>query len=77
LRDKTHGNFVSDRWKPADSGALSVSLQKNAEFWTVEASTGNLPASRPVDNPQLKKLECAAYPWNKAGDFDLLKIATI
>ena len=38
-------------WKRAGSGALSVWLRKRVEIWTVEASTGNLPARRPVDSP--------------------------
>jgi hypothetical protein len=46
-----HGSFMSDRWKRAGSGALKDSLQRNAEIWTVETSTGNLPAGRLIDSP--------------------------
>ena len=38
------GGCVSDWRKRAGSGALTVSVQKNAELRTVGTSTGNLPS---------------------------------
>jgi len=42
---------VSNWWKGGGSGALTSWLQKNAEIWTVEVSTGIPPGGIPVDSP--------------------------
>jgi hypothetical protein len=50
LRAKRYGGFVCDLWKSRGPGALTSWSRKNVDVRTVDASTGNLPASKPVDS---------------------------